>query len=311
MTLSLLLCAALLQSPAGPLPLPEGVVARVNKVEITKQEYQAYMYTRFGKRALEEYIADLLIEEEAKAYGIVLPEGEVSAIVLERENAQRAGPSPDSLEEDLKRSGQSLEGYRATLAAEIRREKLTNALILKTRVATDTNLQLLFERKYGKGGKKLRIKHIVIMPNVLRAEQIKEGRKPADIDLEALHVEAQERAEDLRTRLLAGEDFSLLAKAASHDRVTRERGGELLNYNGRLYGSDFFAAVENLPIGESTAVIRTGAGYHVAQVIERTQTKLDEIRTELVQDFLSAPPSWQERNDLVKALRGRAKIQLW
>ncbi|MDP6850487.1 MAG: peptidylprolyl isomerase [Planctomycetota bacterium] len=312
MILSILLSLALPQEPSPPEPLPEGIIARINDVEITKKEYLDFLYARFGKRALEEYLANYLLEKEADAYGIQISEEDVSTAVLERESAQRGvGSSAEVFEANLKRGGQNLEGYRATLAAEIRLEKITDALIFETRVATDENLQILFERKYGLNGKKLRVKHIVIMPNVLRAELLRSGQKPTEVDLEALHADAQKRAEDLRARLIAGEDFAALAKAASHDRVTRERGGELLNYNGRLYGPDFFAAVDSLPVGESTQVIRTGAGYHIAQVIERTQTQLEDVRKELVQNFLSAPPSWQERNALVQALRERAKVQVW
>jgi len=201
--------------------------------------------------------------------------------------------------------------YRAAASSEIRKELLLNRLVIMTRVITDQRLEQAFEIKYGAGGRRMKVRHIVIMPNVLRAEKLRAGVKPNDINLEELHSKAEQIAADIKTELDAGGDFASTAALKSHDRVTKDRGGELLNYNGRLYGPSFYDTIANLELNKTSKVIKTGAGYHVAQVVERSITKLDDVRAELSKEILASEATWQEKNALLQALRGKAKVQVW
>ncbi len=312
MLLALLSALPLLcQDPAAQEPLPEGVIARVGDTDILRQDYLEFLYLRLGKRPVEEYVADLLVEQEAAAYGIVLEPAELEAMAAEREKTERETPQPGGFEERLEREGKDLAMYRALIREEIKREYLTGELVLATRVVTDERLQQEFEREYGLGGLKLKVRHVLIMPNVLRAERIRAGAKPNEVDLQALKGEARQLAADALSQLQGGADFAAVAAASSHDRVTREQGGELQNYNGRLYGPAFRAAVESMQPGDLSEVIETGAGFHVVQLVDRVETSLDQVRDALVKQILEAEPSWQERSALIQGLRAKAKIQLW
>ncbi|MBC8330054.1 MAG: peptidylprolyl isomerase, partial [Planctomycetes bacterium] len=290
----------------------EGAVARVGETEILKQDYLEFLYLRLGKRPVEEFVADLLVEQEAEAYGIVLAPARLEEMAAERERSERETPQPGDFEQRLQREGKDLAMYRALIREELRREYLTGELVLATRVVTDERLQQEFEREYGLGGLKLLVRHVLLMPNVLRAERIREsGVKPSEIDIEALKAEARQLAQAALARLRGGADFAAVAAECSHDRVTREAGGELQNYNGRLYGPAFRQAVEALQPGGLSEVIETGAGFHVVQLVDRTETRLEGVRDALVKQILESEPSWQERSALVQALRAKAKIQLW
>jgi len=299
------------QEPEEAAPLPPHVFAILDEQTISQQEYLDFLYLRFGKRAADDFLAHFLLEKEAKAYGIEIAESEVENIAKEREKASRDRPRQGSFEDEVKQNGQDLEMFRASLRAGIHRELITDALVLATRVVTDAKLHQSFEMKYGKEGQRFRVRHIVLMPNILRAEAIRGGQPATSIDMDQLKANAKSQAEGLLTQLKEGADFQELAATHSHDRVTRERGGELLNYNGQLYGVEFFSAIQTLNPEELSGVIETGAGYHIVQLISKEVTQLDAVREILSKEIMDAEPSWQERSGLLQALRGKAKIQLW
>jgi len=297
---------------ATQTPLPEGVVARLDDRYITREEYLDYLWFRFGKRAVRDLATRLLVEREAERYGIRVDETEVQRRVAERVEAAWNSPRPVPFEEEIRRNGQSLEMFRATVAAEIRQDLLLDALVRATRVVTDDRLQQAFDRKYGPGGVLVRVRHILLMPNVLRAQAIRQGRKPNEVDMEEMRRQARETAEAARQRILAGEEFGDVCLEVSHDQVTRQKGGVLANYDGRLYGPAFRAAVEALEKpGDVSEVVESGAGFHVIQLVDRTVTRLEEVREQLLREILEAEPTWQEKQAVVQALQGRADLQLW
>lgn len=292
-------------------PLPEGAVARLGDQIITKEEYLDYLWQRFGKRAVREYVTDLLIEQESTRFGIELDQDLIQSKVEERENAARNSPRPVDFEEDLKRQGQSIDMFRATVAREIRRDLLTVELVKVTRVVTDERLRQAFEAKYGEDGVQVKVRHILVMPNFLKAEAIRGGSKPNEVDMDQIRGQAVTLIEGARESILGGQDFGTVASQVSHDRVTKDKGGELAQYNGRLYGPAFKEAVLSLKPGEVSEVIESGAGYHLIQLMDRIETDLESVRAGLIQEILESEPTWQEKSSLVQALQGRAKLQLW
>ncbi len=303
------------QEPAPPPqvsePLPPGVVARVGDHLIQRQEYLEYLYTRFGKRALKDLTDEILIQDEARRYGITLDEKNVEDAVEGRLEAAGNAPRQMSLEEELRQSGQSLEMFRASMEREIRRDMLLDALVRATRVVTDAKVRQAFEEQYGTGGVKVRVRHILFMPNLLRSQKIRAGTPANQIDMPAVKAEARSLAEKALARVRGGESFEAVAREASMDRVTRDQGGELARYNGRLYGKAFHDAVYALKPGEISEVVESGAGFHVIQLVERTQTRLEDVRPELVKGILAAEPTWQEKSGLLNGLQADGHVQLW
>lgn len=82
-------------------------------------------------------------------------------------------------------------------------------------------------------------------------------------------VSIKERLENYRERVLRGERFSMLARLYSDDPGTASKGGDLgFVDRGTLY-PEFEAAAFALHTGEISPVIKTQAGYHIIQMIER------------------------------------------
>ncbi len=82
-------------------------------------------------------------------------------------------------------------------------------------------------------------------------------------------AEVKERLNSYRERVLRGEKFGALARLYSDDPGSASKGGDLgFVERGTLY-PEFEAVAFNLKSGEISQVLKTQAGYHIIQMIER------------------------------------------
>lgn len=119
--------------------------------------------------------------------------------------------------------------------------------------------------------------HIQIIPEVSSTATSTEKTEAEE--------KALEEAKELIARLKKGESFEDLAKEASDDEATKEKGGSLGFINKGTYGSDVFdKEVYDLKVGEySNVPIKTTSGYEIVYVKEEKEKKaLDEVRDEII-----------------------------
>lgn len=312
----LLLLLPLLSTPNPPQdpppPLPEGVVARCADREVLLEEYKDFLYLRMGKRAVQEFLQDELVAAEAARYGIVIEEEQVARKVEEMERELAEAPRRQgSFADELKNQGFSLETWRKEKRLATRRDLRLDALVLATRVVTDDQLQAAFQERYGPNGLALRLRHIVVQPNRLRAERIRAGERPADLNMDMLQQEAARIAREAHERLVSGEPWGVVCAEVTHDLSTRDAGGELPRYDGRIYGPVFAEVAYALEVGAMSGPVETPIGWHIIQVIERTQTAFSDVRSSLTEELLTAPPTWPEKSAYIQHLIAEADIQLW
>lgn len=82
-------------------------------------------------------------------------------------------------------------------------------------------------------------------------------------------LRVKKRLLDLRKRILNGESFSTLAILYSEDPGSAKKGGELGFFgHGQLY-PEFEKAAYKLKPGQVSDVVKTKAGYHIIQMIQR------------------------------------------
>ena len=82
-------------------------------------------------------------------------------------------------------------------------------------------------------------------------------------------ADVKERLNSYRERVLRGEQFGALARLYSDDPGSASKGGDLgFVERGTLY-PEFEAVAFNLKSGEISQVVKTQAGYHIIQMIER------------------------------------------
>ena len=82
---------------------------------------------------------------------------------------------------------------------------------------------------------------------------------------------AQARAADIAQRARRGEDFAALAKTYSQAFDKGSNGGEMGLRAAERYPDLFVNATRNLRVGAISAVVQSGAGFHILKVIERRQ----------------------------------------
>ena len=108
---------------------------------------------------------------------------------------------------------------------------------------------------------------------------LKEGQK------ELTEAEALAKAQDVRKRLLAGEDFAKVAKAESDDTGSGASGGSLGSFTrGRMVPA-FEQAAFSLPVGQLGEPVKTQFGYHIIKVEEHSAKTLDEVRPQIEQQM--------------------------
>lgn len=94
---------------------------------------------------------------------------------------------------------------------------------------------------------------LVVVPDAATAEQI---------------VALQARAQRALERARAGEDFVTLVRELS-DAQDRANGGQLGLRTVDRYPPLFLEATQNLGVGELSALVRSGAGFHILKVLEK------------------------------------------
>jgi peptidyl-prolyl cis-trans isomerase SurA len=83
--------------------------------------------------------------------------------------------------------------------------------------------------------------------------------------------DARVRLEQLRERLVGGEDFAGLARSHSQDKLSASRGGDLGWINPGDMIPRFEAAMDKLQPGEISEPVKTQFGWHLIQVLGRRQ----------------------------------------
>jgi parvulin-like peptidyl-prolyl isomerase len=111
--------------------------------------------------------------------------------------------------------------------------------------------------------------------------------------------EALAKAQDLRKRLVAGEDFATLAKAESDDTGSGANGGGLGSFGHGQMVPAFDAAAYALKPGEISQPIKTQFGYHVIKVESRQMKTFEEARPD-IEKRLGPQQSQKALEDLVK-----------
>jgi len=122
-------------------------------------------------------------------------------------------------------------------------------------------------------------------------------------------TEATRRANDLRERLGAGEDFAELARARSEDLGSAANGGDL---NWVVPGQtvpQFETAMADLKIGALSRPLRSPFGIHLIQVLERREQDVSRDRERaLARNQLMARRSDERMEMWIRQLRDEAFV---
>ena len=246
------------------------IVAVVNSEPITNQEVQA-LRKRMSKlpsgnaaadltrQALEQLINEKAQLQQARDIGIKIEEEAIDQAELNV--AANSQVTRDELRKNMAKEGLTVKAFRDQLRDQLMLTRVREREVEgRVRVSDREIEQYLQEQIQAQGGQvptELNLGMILIaVPETSSEAQIK-----------AL----QERADDVARRARSGENFADLAKNFSQAIDKGANGGAMGLRPADRYPELFLNATRNLRVGGTSAVIRSGAGFHILKVIERKQ----------------------------------------
>jgi len=223
------LIGARLRQQGLELP-PENVLRQQILERLVIQEVQMQRASRAGLNVTDEAVNSAL-QDVARRNGIALAQ----------------------LPQALASQGIDYAGYRDNLRKEITLNMLRQRDVIARIVITPRELEQYLERVQNAPSESTsyNLSHILIaVPQAATPEQM---------------ADAEQRAEDVHRRALAGEDFAQLAVAYSNSQTALE-GGALGWRKGPELPTVLADAVVKLKAGEVSDVIRTPSGFHIVRL---------------------------------------------
>jgi peptidyl-prolyl cis-trans isomerase C len=98
---------------------------------------------------------------------------------------------------------------------------------------------------------------------------------------ELTEEEALAKAQEIRKKLTAGEDFATLAKTESDDVQTGAKGGDLGTFRRGQMVPEFEQAAFSLPVGQVSEPVKSKFGYHLIKVEQHETKTFAEVKPEL------------------------------
>jgi len=148
---------------------------------------------------------------------------------------------------------------------------------------------------------------LVAVPDRAPAGSAEAGQAGINVGLDE---EAKIKAEALRHRVTAGEDFATLA-AANSDAPSKANGGLIGPVNPDEMSPQLLAVVKGMKVGDTTPPIRTQRGYQIIKLESRSETvvpQLDAVRNQ-VADRVFREKGRPELAKYLQKLRDQAIIE--
>lgn len=245
--------------------------------QVNAQALASFLESQLPQTVLENVIEQAFIEQKAAEAGITVTDQEVQEAIERAFGFTGEEPAPAAPAD----AGVTTTRPADTMTREEFNEAYKNFLeTLKTQAG-------LSESQYRQ---------------ILRGELLRNKVRElvtADVPPTALHVharhilvETEEEAQQVRQRLLDGEDFAAVAKEVSTDTSTAEKGGDLGWFGLGKMVPEFEKVAFNQPVGKISEPVKSQYGYHIIEVLERDENRalspseLDEARRDRFRQWL-------------------------
>jgi peptidyl-prolyl cis-trans isomerase SurA len=270
-------------APVTPRPADAGpraadyIVAVVNSEPITNNEVRNRMI-RFAKQMQQQgqplpppnefaqQVLERLISEKAQ-------------LQLAQENGVRVeAGTVDLAEQGVARQNQ-------VSVAELRRRMVADGMTV-AQFREDLRDQLILTRlRERELESKVKVSDLEV-DQFIREQQASQDAAATELNLAHILVAVPEnasvaqvgalqaRAQRVLARARAGEDFASLAREFSDAPDAKTSGGLVGMRTADRYPPLFVQAVERLPVGGVSDLVRSGAGFHVIKVVEKKQAGL-------------------------------------
>lgn len=254
--LSLLIVAVILTLSLAACAKEE-VVAKVDDVKISREEFYNRLIDISGNEVLETLIAEVLVDLEAEKHEIEITQEEIDEEFVELEEYYGG---EEALKTAIDNSGTTMDDLEEQIVMNLKIEKLVAPYI----DITDEQVESYFEAN----------EEVLNKPEQVRARHIL--------------VETEEEANDIHAKLLDGEDFEELAKEHSKD-GSAAQGGDLGFFGRGQMVAEFEEVAFDLDIDEISEPVESQHGFHIIRVDEKNEAiaaNLDDLEDD-IRDTLS------------------------
>lgn len=271
LTLSLAACAK------------EEIVAKVDNVKISREEFYDRLISISGNEVLETLIAETLVDLEVEKLDIEVPQEEIDEEMAELENYYGG---EEQLKNQMSNSGLTMEGLEEQIVRNLQIKQLVDPYI----DITDEQVEAYYEANIDALG------------------------KPEQVKARHILLETKEEADDIHAQLMDGGDFEELAKEHSTDEGSGAQGGDLGLFGRGQMVAEFDEAVFSMEADEISEPVESEFGFHIIKVeekVEAVEANLedmeDDIKTTLFdQQISTAYATWfaekSEEYDIVNYL---------
>lgn len=296
---TLLLTLAVMILLAGCQTTREGIMAEVNGIEITQEEFD--MDFQVNKARFERQYGDNALSQigmDGKTLGESLSENILENLIIQK-----------LIEADSEKNGLSVTEEEIDQRIELVKEELGGEQAFQD-FLTSNSFDLQYFRKYER--EQLIIdKHREL---VLSGIQINEDDArdyyshniESLIEVKASHIllGTEEDAIRVQQRLQNGEDFAQLAMLESLDSESAVRGGDLGYFPRGYYSiSEFEEQAFSLREGEVSGIVKTEVGYHIIWVQDRIDT-YEELSDKVIDTIRE-----KKYYEYIEVLRAEAEVK--
>ena len=207
------------------------------------------------REVLEQFITEKLVDAEIREAGIKVSDQDIETYIDQIKQKNRLTEA--DLKAALSREGQTLQGYKASVRAELEKGELINRQVRKKVNITNEDVERYYKLnpKNYRADDRARIRHILL--------PLSEKASPEEVQA------AIATGNELYDQIAAGEDFARLAQKHS-DGAGRESGGDIGWVNrGTLLKPIEDAAFEKLSVGQVSRPIRSSMGLHLVKLESR------------------------------------------
>ena len=122
--------------------------------------------------------------------------------------------------------------------------------------------------------------------------------------------QARQKAEALRARIVAGEDFAKVAREASDDTQTRGNGGDMGWFPADAWGTAVRGQIESLADGQVSPVFQSDVGFHIIKRLgSREQDVTDDNRRNQAREIIGRRKADEVYERFLRQLRAEAYVE--
>lgn len=247
------------------------------------------------KQVLFQLIDQKLLELQIKKQGLQVGKEEVDA-ALARIRQDQGLTGEEDFKKALDKQGLTEEDLRKRLSEQIQRHRLVSREIGSKLIFPEARIREYYQAHPEKfaGGEKINLAQIIVL---------KSDTVPPET--------AKAKAEEIRGRLLKGEDFSQVVRTLSQG-PPEVQAGELGTFEPGELDPELRQAVSALQPGQISPVQSTAEGWRIVKLNDRQKTEnqtLEQARGR-IQEMLYQEEMETRYKEWLKALRDRSSIQI-